>query len=102
MVTLYLETWPNPDLLREVGFHEGARGSNTWLVVPDDEGVFAGAKERGGIRCVSPVQVYLDLKGQPERAEEAAAELRRVHLTWNGDGKEGRDGRAKDDSGLLA
>jgi hypothetical protein len=84
MVTLYLPAWPEKELLAEIGFHEGARGSNTWLVVPDDAGVFAGTVERDGIRCVSPVQAYLDLKGQPERAEEAAAELQRLHLAWSG------------------
>lgn len=83
-VTLYLSAWPIQDILARVGFHEGARGSNTWLVVPDDAGVFTGAKKRDGIRCVSPVQVYLDLKGQSERAEEAGGELRRVHLAWSG------------------
>jgi hypothetical protein len=83
MVTLYLSAWPDKDLLARIGFHEGTRGSNTWLVVPDDAGVFTGAVERDGIHCVSPVQAYLDLKGQPERAEEAAAELRRVHLAWS-------------------
>ncbi len=81
-VTLYLTALPGRELLAELGFHEGARGSNTWLVVPADDGVFAGSAERGGIRCVSPVQVYVDLKGQPERAEEAGAELRRLHLNW--------------------
>ncbi|HLK57447.1 MAG TPA: hypothetical protein VKU00_12835 [Chthonomonadaceae bacterium] len=83
-VTLYLSAWPSQDLLAALGFHEGARGSNTWLVVPDDAGVFTGVQERDGIRCASPVQVYLDLKGQPERAEEARVELRRVHLAWSG------------------
>lgn len=86
-VTLYLPAWPERELLAGIGFHEGTRGSNTWLVVPDDAGVFTGAVERDGIRCVSPVQVYLDLKGQPERAEEAATELRRVHLAWSGAGE---------------
>ena len=82
-VMLYLQDWPRQDILTAIGFHEGARGSNTWLVVPDDAGVFTGAEERDGIRCVSPVQAYLDLKGQSERAEEARAELRRVHLAWS-------------------
>jgi hypothetical protein len=64
----------------EMGFHEGARGRNTWLVVPEDAGVFAGVEERGGIRCMSPVQTYLDTKGQPERGDEAR--LRRPHRRW--------------------
>ncbi len=83
MVTLYLSVWPTQEILTEIGFHGGTRGSNTWLVVPDDAGVFTGAMERAGIRCVSPVQAYLDLKGQSERAEEASAELRRAHLAWS-------------------
>ena len=90
-VTLYLSALPSLELLARVGFHEGARGSNTWLVVPDDAGVFTGAEERNGVRCVSPVQIYLDLKGQPERAEEAGAELRRVHLAWSYAGQESEE-----------
>ena len=82
-VALYLQDLPGQDMLTAIGFHEGTRGSNTWLVVPDDAGVFTGAMERDGIRYVSPIQAYLDLKGQPERAEEARAELRRVHLAWS-------------------
>jgi hypothetical protein len=35
---------------------------------------------------VAPVQVYLDLKGHPERAKEAAAELRSRVLQWRRDG----------------
>ena len=81
-VTIYLESLPSPELMAAVGFHEGVRGSNTWLVVPNDEGVFTGASEREGVRCAGAVQVYLDLKGQPERAEEASAELRRTQLAW--------------------
>ena len=49
------------------------------LVVPNDEGVFHGAEIVDGIRCVHPVQAYVDLKDHPERAPEAASEIRR-HL----------------------
>jgi hypothetical protein len=38
--------------------------------------VFHGAAEREGIRCVHPVQAYLDLKDHPERSAEAAEQLR--------------------------
>ena len=51
-----------------------------WLVVPNDEGVFYGAAECEGIRCVHPVQMYLDLKDHPERSVEAAAQLRQTLL----------------------
>ena len=74
--TVYLEDTPSAKLLGALRFREEARGSNVWLVVPNDEGVFHGAIREFGVRCVHPVQVYLDLKGHPERASEAADEIR--------------------------
>ena len=74
--TIYLSRPPSATVRRDLGFREEARGANTWLVVPNDDGVFDGAEPVNGIRCVHPVQVYLDLKDHPERAAEAAAELR--------------------------
>jgi hypothetical protein len=68
--------------LAEVGFHEESRGGNLWLFIPKDAGVFQGAGEVDGIRCVHPVQVYLDLKEHPERAAEAAEKLRKDFLNW--------------------
>jgi hypothetical protein len=53
-----------------------------WLVVPNDEGVFHGSSEREGIRCVHPVQVYLDLAAHPERASDAVNELRERYVSW--------------------
>lgn len=61
----------------------GDRGANVWLVVPKDVGVFHGQRKVEDIQCVHPVQVYLDLKGHPERATEAADELLRRELNWN-------------------
>jgi hypothetical protein len=81
-VTLYVSSLPSSDFLAEAGFHVGERGSNTWLVVPDDPGVLDGVTVRDGVQCVTPVQAYLDLKSQPERSQEAREELRRVHLSW--------------------
>ena len=63
-----------------MGFHEIPRGENVWLVRPDDAGVFQGSELRAEIRCVHPVQVYLDLKDQPERSVEAAEALRKQLL----------------------
>ena len=74
--TVYLSRPPSATVRRDLGFREEARGANTWLVVPNDDGVFDGAEPVDGIRCVHPVQAYLDLKDHPERAAEAAAELR--------------------------
>ena len=76
LTTVYLPEMPSAALLADLGFREESRGANTWLVIPNDEGVFDGASEVDGVRCVHPVQAYLDLKNHPERAREAAAELR--------------------------
>lgn len=77
LATVYLRTPPSAGLKQDLGFREEERGANTWLVVPNDEGVFDGVKAVDGIPCAHPVQVYVDLKDQPERAVEAAMELRR-------------------------
>ena len=76
LVSIYLTEIPSSGLMTDLGFREELRGANTWLVVPNDEGVFHGASQVDGVRCVHPVQAYLDLKDHPERASEAADELR--------------------------
>ena len=81
IATIYLPTDPSPALLERLGWREDARGANLWLGVPNDEGVFQGAGEKDGIRCVHPAQVYVDLKNHPERAPEAAERLRTELLT---------------------
>ena len=76
LTTLYVDD-DALDLLRsEAGLREESRGANVWVVVPNDEGVYQGSKRRSGVWCAHPVQVYLDLLAHPERAAEAAAELR--------------------------
>ena len=82
ITTIYLESEPSDELMQRVGFRQEPRGANTWLVVPTDTGVFDGSQRVDGIRCVSPVQVYLDLKAHPERSAEAAEELRKRFLRW--------------------
>jgi len=77
LVVLYVKRLPALEAQQAMGFREESRGENVWLVVPNDEGVFHGAAEREGIRCAHPVQVYLDLKHHPERAAEAAEQLRK-------------------------
>lgn len=81
LVTVYLDQSPSAELLRQARFRTEPRGANVWLVLPKDLGVFDGARTVDGVQCVHPIQAYLDLKGHPERAEEAAAELRRL---WPG------------------
>ncbi|NOY28275.1 MAG: hypothetical protein GXP62_20640 [Oligoflexia bacterium] len=56
-------------------------GANVWLVVPRDDGAFY-AKVEQVTWCAHPVQVYLDLAAHPERAPEAASELRAQCLSW--------------------
>ena len=81
--TVYLQGEVSPDLTAEIPFHDDARGANTWLVVPNDEGVFHGATTtHDGIVCVHPDQAYLDLHAHPERAKDAARELRSDYLRW--------------------
>lgn len=85
LATFYLPNTPGNELFDALGFREDEKGANTWLVVPNDEGVFHGAEAKEGIRCVHAVQVYLDLKDQPERSAEAAARLRQDTLKWRQD-----------------
>lgn len=80
--TFFVPAAPTPSIKSELGFREDARGANLWLVVPNDAGVFQGADERDGVRCVHPVQVYLDLKEHPERALDAAERIRSEFLNW--------------------
>lgn len=67
---------PAPYLLERLEFRETDGGGNLRLAVPNDAGVLQGATTREGLLCVHPVQAYLDLKAQSERAAEAAARLR--------------------------
>jgi hypothetical protein len=77
LVTILVRERPSEEWLAEMAFREEPRGANLWVVRPIDDAVFEGASSVGGLPCVHPLQAYLDLKGQPERAAEAAAELRR-------------------------
>jgi hypothetical protein len=76
LVTFFVSEHPSDEWLRAIGFHHEPRGANVWFVVPNDLGVFDGAERTHGIRCVHPVQAYIDLLAHPERAKEAAVELR--------------------------
>lgn len=82
LTTVFLRDPPSDALVRDLGFRAEPSGANTWIVIPNDAGVFDGHRVVDGMRCAHPVQVYLDLAGHPERAREAAAELRLRHLGW--------------------
>ena len=81
LATIYVSELPDDEVCRAMGFHPMDRGENVWLVRPNDAGVFQGSTVRDGVPCVHPVQVYLDLKNHPERANEAASDLRKKLLT---------------------
>jgi len=76
IATFFVDAEPSDALKEALGFREEARGANLWFVVPNDAGVFMGAEDRDGVLCAHPLQVYLDLKGHPERSAEAAERLR--------------------------
>ncbi len=79
VTTLLVDQYPAD--AEELGLREVERGENVWLVVPNDEGAFYGRVEQG-TWAAHPVQVYLDLLGHPERASDAALELRAQWLAW--------------------
>ncbi len=80
-VTVFTRRRPARDTLDALGFIDEPRGANLCIVVPKDDGVFDGAKTTTGIVATHPVQTYVDLRGQPERADEAAEHLRRTVLS---------------------
>jgi len=83
IVTFYLNRLPREDIKREIGLRKDSTGANVWLVVPNDEGVVHGSSVEGQVRHVHPVQTYLDLKGHPERSEEAADSIKNKCFDWS-------------------
>lgn len=65
-----------------VGLRRNERGANVQLIGPEDRGVFDGQREIDGLPCVAPIQIYLDLGHLPERATEAAGQLRAAGSLW--------------------
>lgn len=59
-------------------------GANVLLLQPFDDGVYDGSEYRYGLRTVSAVQLYLDLRSMPGRGEEAAQEIleRELRPSW--------------------
>ena len=83
---VYLKENPSDALLAEMRFQKEPRGANTWLIVPDDKGIFWRAKKYDDIPCVSPIQVLLDLQDHPERSREAAEEITDKYFEWSRNG----------------
>lgn len=85
LASVYVEGDPR-DAADAIGLRREERGANVQLIGPDDAGVFDCGREVDGLACVSPSQVYLDLLNLPERAREAADDLRDGGLLWNHSG----------------
>jgi hypothetical protein len=81
LTTVYVDGDPR-EVAERLGIRRITKGANIQLVGPNDAGVFNGERDHGGLHCVAPVQVYLDLLQLPERATEAAQHLRAQHLQW--------------------
>lgn len=67
-----------------LGWKEVPSGPNITILEPYDEGIFYALQEVNGIKVVSDVQLYLDLRGYKERGEEAAQFLleNRLRKQW--------------------
>ena len=82
-VSCYVSRKHHPDpaaVASEVGFRTDTEAPNVRLLVPDDDGVFDGARVVDGLRCVAPAQVVVDLAHEPERADEFAEAVRPLAL----------------------
>jgi hypothetical protein len=82
LTTLYVDEDPRA-VADRLAIRQEPKGANVQLVGPNDVGVFAGEQDCDRLRCVSAVQVYLDLLHLPERAEEAARHMRDRQLDWH-------------------
>ncbi|WP_210494896.1 type IV toxin-antitoxin system AbiEi family antitoxin [Patulibacter sp. SYSU D01012] len=81
LISVYVAGDPR-DAADALELRRNDRGANVQLIGPDDRGVFDGSGNVDGLPCVAPVQVYLDLLHLPERAAEAAQELRAGNSLW--------------------
>ena len=61
--------------INELPFKPVTSGANIRVISPYDEGVYYGARNIRGQFVASPIQCYLDLKGERARGEEAAEAL---------------------------
>ena len=77
--TIYLALDPAvtlmDDLIHDLGAKRVESGANVSLWLTLDPAVFFGARQKDHMQIVSPVQLYLDLKGQAGRGQEAAGEV---------------------------
>lgn len=84
LISIYVSGDPRA-AIDAAGLRRSDRGANVQVIGPDDEGVFAGVRRVERLPCVSAPQVYLDLLHLPERARDAADQLRSDGLLWDND-----------------
>jgi hypothetical protein len=81
---IYVHASAHRDVVADLGQALGAKpaetGSNFVIGVTEDEAVFWAAQAVDGVRVLSPLQLYLDLRSQPGRGQEAAGEILRRAL----------------------
>lgn len=75
IATCYVDGSLDPSALKEVGFLEGERGANLWLMMDADPVAFMGATRIRATHVASPFFTYVDLAAHPERSREAAGHL---------------------------
>ena len=86
--TVYVESKDDADVVNDLVQHLGAKrvdsGANLVLLAPKDPFVLYQSRKIDDIDVASPVQLYLDLRKQPGRGEEAAQEIlkREIMPTW--------------------
>ena len=81
LITVYVTRFPDRKVLDRLRYRDVDAGANVWLVKPNDIGVLERRERIQNVWCASPLQVYLDLRGHPERSSEAAEVLRDKYLT---------------------
>ena len=59
LCSVYIDKLPEDNFLDDLSFRKTHKGSNVWLVLPKDEGVFQCEKRIGEILCVHPAQIYI-------------------------------------------
>lgn len=83
LVSVYVSGDPRA-VADAIRMRRNERGANIQLIGFDDRGVFDGRETFNGLPCVSAVQLFLDLEHLPERAAEAAEQLRSHGGLWHG------------------
>jgi hypothetical protein len=79
MVSVYVNEDPE-QVRRELRLRETPRGANVHLIGLEGRRVDIGAARPEDLPCAHPAQVYVDLRGLPERSSDAAEHLRPLAL----------------------